>query len=153
VTFDPAEMQRSGGYWNQDSGGIDKVVSELLAALAAQEARSGLSHLAKKLAGLRASDAQPRAITSRRLRPRRPGWVLDAVRGVLADQAGPMRVAHVHAAVEASLGESVSANSVSWVLASHSAGLSPLFVRVARGRYVVANMRSKPESRGPTRGG
>jgi hypothetical protein len=153
VTFDPAEMQRSGGYWNQDSGGIDKVVSELLAALAAQEARSGLSHLAKKLAGLRASDAQPRAITSRRLRPRRPGWVLDAVRGVLADQAGPMRVAHVHAAVEASLGESVSANSVSWVLASHSAGSSPLFVRVARGRYVVANMRSKPESRGPTRGG
>jgi hypothetical protein len=40
-------MQRSGGYLNQDSGGIDKVVSELLAALAAQEARSGLSHLAR----------------------------------------------------------------------------------------------------------
>jgi hypothetical protein len=65
--------------------------------------------------------------------------VLDAVRGVMADQAGPMRVAHVHTAVEASLGEAVSANSVSWVLASHSAGSSPLFVRVARGRYVLAN--------------
>jgi hypothetical protein len=126
-------MQRSGGYANQDSGGIDKVVSELLAALAADETRSGLSRLAKKLAGLRASDARPRVITSRRLRPRRPGWVLDAVRAVVADQAGPMRVRHIHAAVEAALGETVSANSVSWVLASQSAGLSPTFVRVARG--------------------
>jgi hypothetical protein len=137
ATFNPAGMQRNGGYWNQDSGAIDKVVSELLAALAAQEARSGLSRLAEKLAGLRASDAQPRAITSRRLRPRRPGWVLDAVRAVMVDQAGPMRAAHVHAAVEGSLGETVSANSVSWVLASHSAGPSPVFVRVARGRYVL----------------
>jgi hypothetical protein len=65
--------------------------------------------------------------------------VLDVVLQVLADQVGPMRVAHVHAAVEAVLGESVSANSVSWVLASHSAGSSPLFVRVARGRYVLAS--------------
>ena len=152
ATFNPAEMQASGGYSNQDSGAIDKVVSELLAALASQEARSGLSRLAEKLAGLRASDAQPRAITSRRLRPRRPGWVLEAVRDVMVDHTGPMRVAHVHAAVEAALGESVSANSVSWMLASHSAGLSPLFVRVARGRYVVANTRSKSASRRLTRG-
>jgi hypothetical protein len=132
-------MQASRGYWHQDSGAIDKVVSELLVALAAQEARSGLSRLAKKLADLRASGAQPRAITSRRLQPRRPGWVLDAVCDVMADQRGPMRVANVHAAVEALIGEVVSANSVSWVLASHSAGPSPLFVRVARGRYVLAN--------------
>jgi hypothetical protein len=123
---------------NQDSGPIDKILSELLMVLAAQEARSGLSRLAKKLASLRASDARPRVITSRRLRSHRPGWVLDAVREVMADQAGPMRVAHVHTAVEAVLGETVSANSVSWVLASHSAGPSPLFVRVARGRYVLA---------------
>ncbi len=80
-----SKMQRSGGYWNQDAGAIDKIVSELLAALAAQEAQAGLSRVAEKLAGLRASDAQPRAITSRRLRPRRPGWVLDAVREVMAD--------------------------------------------------------------------
>jgi hypothetical protein len=52
--------------------------------------------------------------------------VLDAVREVMVDQAEPMRVAQVHAAVEALLGERVSANSVSWVLASHSAGPSPL---------------------------
>lgn len=133
-------VRANGSKSNQGSGSIDKIVSELLATLAAQEARSGLSRLVKKLAGLRASDVQPRAITSRRLRPRRPGWVLDAVREVMADQAGPMRVAHVHTAVEASLGETVSANSVSWVLASHSAGSSPLFVRVARGRYVLANV-------------
>jgi hypothetical protein len=132
-------MRMSGGYWNQDSGAIDKVVSELLVALAAQEARSRLSRLAEKLAGLRTSDARPRAVTSRRLRARRPGWVLDAVRAVMADQARPMRITHVHAAVEALLGETVSANSVSWVLASHSAGPSPLFVRVARGRYVLAS--------------
>jgi hypothetical protein len=49
-----------------------------------------------------------------------------------------MRVAHVRAAVEAFVGETVSVNSVSWVLASHAAGPAALFVRVARGRYVLA---------------
>ena len=131
-------MRRSGGYWNQDSGGIDKVVSELLAALAAQEARPGLSRLAEKLAGLRASDAQPRVIMSRRLRARRPGWVLDAVREVMVDQAEPMRVMHVHAAVEALLGEAVSKDSVSWCLSAGAHGKEQLFVRIARGRYVLA---------------
>jgi hypothetical protein len=131
-------VQRSGGYWNQDSGAIDKVVSELLAALAAQEARSVLSRLAEKLAGLRDSDAKPRAITSRRLRPRRPGWVLDAVREVMADQVGPMRVAQVHAAVEALLGEAVSKDSVSWCLSAGAHKKERLFVRIARGRYVLA---------------
>ena len=136
--YTPVGMQRSGGYWNQDSGAIDKVVSELLVALAAQEARSRLSRLVEKLAGLRASDARPRAITSRRLRPRRPGWVLDAVRAVMADQAGPMRVAQVHAAVEALLGEAVSKDSVSWCLSAGAHRKERLFVRIARGRYVLA---------------
>lgn len=146
-------MQRSGGYWNQHCGDTNKYVVELFGVLAAPETQSGLSRLVEKLAGLRASDAKPRAISSRRLRPRRPGWVLDAVRDVMAHQVGPVRVAHVHAAVEASLGETVSPNSVSWVLASHSAGPSPLFIRVARGRYVVANFRSEPESQRLTRNG
>jgi hypothetical protein len=57
----------------------------------------------------------------------------------MTEQAGPMRVAQVYAAVEALLGEQVSGDSVSWVLASHSAGPSPLFVNVARGRYVLAD--------------
>jgi hypothetical protein len=86
ATFNPAEMQATQVLSNQDSGAIDKIVSELLAALAAHEARSGLSRLAEKLAGLRASDAQPRAITSRRLRARRPGWVLDAVVRAFGDR-------------------------------------------------------------------
>lgn len=133
-------MQRSGGYWNQDSGAIDKVVSELLAALAAQEARSGLSRLAEKLAGLRASDAQPRAITSRRLRPRRPGWVVDAVREVLAE-AGPMRLRDIHAAMERQLGQPVSIESVGWCLRMGTRGLDPRFIRVARGRYVLVEPR------------
>jgi hypothetical protein len=52
--------------------------------------------------------------------------------GVMADQAGPIRVAHVHTAVEALLGETVSASSVNWVLASHSAGPSPLSLLMQR---------------------
>jgi hypothetical protein len=106
--------------------------------LSNHELQGSLGRLAEKLARLRTSDAPPRAITSQRSRARRPGWVLDAVRAAMTDQVRPMRVAHVHTAVDALLGESVSANSVSWVLASHSEGSSPLFVRVARGRYVLA---------------
>jgi hypothetical protein len=99
-----------------------------------------LAHLAKKLAVLRASESSPRAITGRRRRARRPGWVLDAVCRVLKDQSvgGPMRPIGVHAAVEALVGEKVSKDSVNWVLTSHSAGPLPLFVRIARGRYVLA---------------
>lgn len=84
-------MQAKGSKSNQDSGAVGKVMSELMAALAAQEARSGLSRLAKRLADVRASDAQPLVVTSRRLRPRRLGWVLDAVCEVMADQVGPVR--------------------------------------------------------------
>jgi hypothetical protein len=98
-----------------------------------------LSYVVKRLKRLRASDAPPRMIKSQRQRARRPGWVVDAVVRVLADQHGPMRVAHVHAAVEALLGEPVSPDSVSWVLASDVRGPSPRFVRVARGCYVLAD--------------
>jgi hypothetical protein len=134
-------MQASGGYWNQDSGAIDKVVSELLVALSADEARSGLSRLAEKLVALRASSAQPRAIRSRRLRPRRPGWVLDAVVRAFGDQTGPMRLAEIHAAMERELGQSVSKESVSWCLRMGTRGLDPRFIRVARGRYVLVEPR------------
>jgi hypothetical protein len=57
----------------------------------------------------------------------------------MADQAGPMRVAQVHAAVEALLGEAVSKDSVSWCLSTGINRKDQLFVRVARGRYMVAN--------------
>jgi len=107
--------------------------------LSNQEVQSSLSHLARKLARLRASDAPPRAITSRRRRARRPGWVREAVVRVLADHDGAMRAAHVHVAVEALLGEPVSSDSVSWVLSSDVRGPAPRFVRVTRGRYVLAS--------------
>lgn len=106
--------------------------------LSNQEIQGSLARLARKLSGLRASDAPLRVVTSRRRRARRPGWVRDAVVRVLADHGGPMRVTSVHAAVEALLGEPVSSDSVSWALASDVRGPAPLFVRVARGRYVLA---------------
>jgi hypothetical protein len=141
ATLNLPKMQRSGGYWNQDSGAIDKVVSELLATLSTQEVRSGLSRLAKKLADLRASDARPRVVTSGRLRPRRPGWVLDAVVRAFGDQAGPMRLMDIHAAMEQELSQSVSIESVSWCLRMGTRGLDPQFIRVARGRYALVELR------------
>jgi hypothetical protein len=97
--------------------------------------QASLAHLAKKLAGLRASGAKPRVVTSRRLRPRRPGWVLDAVVQVLADRAEPMRVAHVHATIEKLLGQTVSKDSVSWCLSTGVLGKEPRFERVSYGCY------------------
>jgi hypothetical protein len=49
-----------------------------------------------------------------------------------------MRLSEVHAAVESLLGESVSPDSVNWVLTSDVRGPAPRFVRVARGRYALA---------------
>jgi len=70
-------VRATGSKSNQDSGSVEGLVQEALAALASDEVRSGLSHLAKKLARLRASEAQPRDIKCCRRRARRPGWVLD----------------------------------------------------------------------------
>ena len=50
-----------------------------------------------------------------------------------------MRATQVHAAIEVLLGEPVSADSVSWALAADVRGPAPSFVRVARGRYVLAD--------------
>jgi hypothetical protein len=49
-----------------------------------------------------------------------------------------MRAKDIHAAVEASLGEPVLWASVKAALAANVSGTSPRFVRVARGRYVLA---------------
>jgi hypothetical protein len=132
-------MQARGSKSNQRPVPVEALIQEALAALADQEARASLDRLAKKLARLRASGAPPRAIESRRKRARRPGWVHDAVVRVLADHGGPMRATQVHAAVEALLGEPVSADSVSWALAADVRGPAPTLVRVARGRYILAD--------------
>lgn len=73
-----------------------------------------------------------------RSRHRRHDWVLDAVIRVLADRQEPMRAREVHGAVEALLGEPVRWGSVKKCLSSNVAGVSPRFVRVARGRYAVS---------------
>jgi hypothetical protein len=49
-----------------------------------------------------------------------------------------MRATDIHRAVEALVGESVSWSSVKNALASNVSGSSPRFVRIARGRYMLA---------------
>lgn len=112
----------------------DNLVAEVTKILASADSPR-LGYLAKRLRQLRASDAQPRAIKSQRQRDRRPGWVMDAVVRVLADDGGTMRSMHVHAAVEQLLGVAVSQHSVSWCLASGVRRKEPRFERVSLGCY------------------
>ncbi len=131
-------MQRKGVLSNQDCLAVN-LVSEIAGVLGRPEVQWRLSGLAKKLAALRASDGLARIVKPQRKRARRPGWVRDAVVRVLDDHGGPMRVTQIHEAIETLLGEPVSIDSVSWVLAWDVRGPSPAFVRVARGRYVLAS--------------
>jgi hypothetical protein len=64
--------------------------------------------------------------------------VLKAVVQVLTDRSEPMHVKDIHAAVEALVGESVPSPSIRGTLAKNVVGLSARFVRVARGRYILA---------------
>jgi hypothetical protein len=64
--------------------------------------------------------------------------VLKAVVQVLADQDEPMRAKDIHAAVEASLDKPVSWFSIKGALADHTSGSSRRFVRIGRGRYLLA---------------
>jgi hypothetical protein len=54
---------------------------------------------------------------------------------VLADEGRPMRLTHVHAAVERLLGLDVSKDSVAWCLSSGARGKQPRFERVSYGCY------------------
>jgi hypothetical protein len=65
--------------------------------------------------------------------------VLAAVIQVLTAQDGPMRATDIHAAVETLVGEPVPLSSVKGALAKNVRGSSARFVRVARGRYVLAD--------------
>jgi hypothetical protein len=64
--------------------------------------------------------------------------VLETIVRVLADRGEPMQVKDIHTAVEALVGEPVPSSSVKGALAKHVAGSSTRFVRVARGRYILA---------------
>jgi hypothetical protein len=111
---------------------------DLIGVLSNYELQGSLERVAKKLAAIRASNEPRRRPVACRREPHRHGWLLKAVVQVLADRAEPMRAREVHAAVEALLGERVGWSSVKMALASNVLGSSPRFVRIARGRYVLA---------------
>lgn len=74
---------------------------------------------------------------------RRPfGSVRDAIVQVLASESLGLRARDVHAHVELLLAERVSRSSVKSMLALRCVGSEPLFVRVGRGRYLLAKLRS-----------
>ena len=110
---------------------------EAVGVLSNHDIQGSLGRLAKKLRAVRVSDEPRRQAATCRQRPRRPGWVLEAVVQVLADRGEPMRAKDIHAAVEASLGVPVAGSSVKAALAANVSGLSCRFVRIAQGRYTL----------------
>ncbi len=110
----------------------------LLGHYSNHDLQGSLRRLAGKLASVRANGGPPRRPVACRRRPRRPGWVLKAVVQVLTNRGESMRAKDIHAAVEVLVGESVPRSSVKGALATNVAGSSGRLVRVARGRYVLA---------------
>lgn len=115
----------------------DKTQMDLAGVLSNQELQGRLRRVVGKLAAVRSNGAlrEPRSC---RQRPRRPGWVVAAIMKVLADRDEPMRAKEIHIAVEGLIGGPVRWGSVKQALASHVSGPSPVFVRIGRGRYVLA---------------
>ncbi len=113
-------------------------VIEVLGVYSNQDLQGSLARLAKKLAAVRANGGPRRRPATCRQRPRRPGWVLKAIVGVLADQGEPMRPKDIHAAVEAALGKSVATSSIKTALIANASGPSRRLVRVAPGWYGLA---------------
>jgi hypothetical protein len=111
---------------------------DLIGVLSNHDLQGSLARLVKKLAAVRTNGEPRRQAVGCRQRPRRPGWVLKAVVQVLGDRAEPMRARDIHTAVETLLGEPVAWSSVKMALASNVSGSSRRFVRVSRGRYVLA---------------
>lgn len=110
---------------------------EVTGVLSNQDLQGRLRRVIKKLAAVRAAgEVQPRRTC--RQRPRRPGWVTKAVVTVLSEHDEPMRAKDIHAAVEALVGGPVAWSSVKQALCSNISGPVPRFVRIARGRYVLA---------------
>jgi hypothetical protein len=110
----------------------------LLGHYSNHDLQGSLRRLAGKLAAVRASGGPRRRPVACRQRARRPGWVLKAIVQVLTDRGESMRAKDIHAAVEALVGEPVPSSSVKGALASNVSGSSRRLVRVARGRYVLA---------------
>jgi hypothetical protein len=113
----------------------------LLGCYSNPEIQGRLRRLSEKLEQLSAGNAAPHrsARVDRRLRC---GLVPKAIMRVLSGSVEPMRVRDIHKEVEALLGQTVSSSAVKNWLAVHARGDHALFVRLERGRYLVA-----PDSR------
>jgi DNA primase len=126
-----------------DADEIQQRVSDVIDALSDPDTQKRLKILSKELVKLRASNAKPRKIKSQRKRAKRPGWVVKAVIEVMTGQTQPLHVVEIHELAEQHVGGPVSINSVNDVLATHCSGPEPLFIRVSRGRYVLAATEGK----------
>lgn len=113
----------------------------LLGHYSNQDLQASLARLARKLAIVRASGGPRRQPTTCRQRPRRPGWVLKAIIGVLANHGEPMRPKDIGAAIETVLGEPVAASSIKTALIANASGPSRRLVRGAPGWYGLADDR------------
>jgi hypothetical protein len=109
----------------------------LLGCYSNPEIQGRLRRLSEKLERLAASKAAPRpsARVDRRLRC---GLVPKAILRILSESVEPMRVRDIHTEVEALLGQSVSPSAVKNCLARHAKDDQALFVRLDRGRYLLA---------------
>lgn len=132
-------MDLTGVLSNQHSCDKHKLMTELRWSLTSPDIVSTLTHLAKKLDGVKAGGVNRSKPVPQRQRLRRPGWVVKAITQVLLDRAEPMRARDIHKAVEESLGEKVRWGSTKQALSSHVSGTKPKFIRVARGRYLLAD--------------
>jgi len=126
-----------------DPDEIQERVADVIKALSDPDTQKRLRTLSEELAKLRASKAKPRKIKSQRKRAHRPGWVVKAVIEVMAGQVKALHVVEIHKLAEQHVGEPVSLNSVNDVLATHCSGPEALFMRVSRGRYVLAETEGK----------
>jgi hypothetical protein len=110
---------------------------ELVEALSDSELQDRLGRLATKLEQVAASDARPRSSARSDLRVR-SGLVPKAITQVLGESVEPMRIKDIHVEVERVFDRSVSRSAVKNWLAGHTGGMKALFVRIERGRYVMA---------------
>jgi hypothetical protein len=96
-----------------------------------------MGRLGQKLEQIAASNARPRS-SARSDRRLQSGLVPKAIMQVLSESVEPMRMMDIHAEIERTLDRPVSRSAVKNWLARHTGGEKALFVRLRRGRYILA---------------
>jgi hypothetical protein len=125
------------------SGEFASRLPDLVGTYSNPEIQERLRRLSEKLERLAASDATPLP-SARPDRKLRSGLIPQAIMRVLGEPVEPMQARDIHAEVEAVLGRAVSPSGVKNWLANHARGDRPLFVRLGRGRYVLATADHPP---------